>query len=219
VGFEAVKLRLNRGERLDVASLSSPESCWSRVTVQIGCSSMPSHSASPQPRRPPKLAPLVLPTSPRTSRLAAAGPHSAPAHERTPLLRSMPSLGPDDLKRQSHRFSTLLFQHNDTPLPSSDSHSHSHSPHPGHVPDDGYFQQHDFLSPTRPLAGRALSRARSSILGAGIAGNDFKSRGASRGYDGEFLAELEGEGGNGVRSWYGQSPQSLSRRSSIQTLT
>lgn len=160
---------------------------------------MPSHSASPQPRRPPKLAPLVLPTSPRTTLLAAAGPRSAPAHERTPLLRSMPSLGPDDLKRQSHRFSNLLFNHNDNPLPSP-----SHSPHPDHMPDDGYFQPHDFLSPTRP-AGRALSRARSSILGA-AAGNGFTSRTASGGYDGEFLAELEGEGGNGVRSWYGQSP-------------
>ena len=114
----------------------------------------------------------------------------------------MPSLGPDDLKRQSHRFSNLLFQHNDTPLPPS-------SPHPDRIPDDGYFQQHDFLSPTRPLAGRALSRARSSILGA-AAGNGLKSRRASRGYDGEFLAELEGEGGNGVRSWYGQSPNPLS---------
>ena len=116
----------------------------------------------------------------------------------------MPSLGPDDLKRQSHRFSNLLFQHNDTPLPPSSS-----SPHPDHIPDDGYFQQHDLLSPTRPLAGRALSRARSSILGA-AAGNGLKSRRASRGYDGEFLAELEGEGGNGVRSWYGQSPSPLS---------
>lgn len=184
-------------------ALSRPrQSCWSRVPRnRIGCTSMPSHSASPQPRRPPKLAPLVLPTSPRTTRLADTGPRSAPAHERTPLLRSMPSLGPDDLKRQSHRFSNLLFQHNDAPFPSS-----SLSPNPDHVdPDDGYFQPHDLLSPIRP-AGRAFSRARSSILGA-AAGNGFKSRRASRGYDGEFLAELEGEGGNGVRSWYGQSPQ------------
>jgi hypothetical protein len=63
-----------------------------------------------------------------------------------------------DLKRQSHRFSTLLFQHNDTPLPSSDSHSHSHSPHPGHVSEQRC-----------PLMGRC--RARSCLVSAESGGS------------------------------------------------
>ncbi|GAA5980042.1 hypothetical protein JCM10908_001509 [Rhodotorula pacifica] len=174
---------------------------------------MPSHPRSPRPRLLPALAPLLLPTSPSTSRPDAprsAPPAAAPqppTGERTPLLRSMASFGPDDLRRKSQRVSQLLFHHDErssaddsspllppptTPVRASASH------------DDGaYSDNDDWLSPARSRTGarRTRSRARSSILGA--AGGSLKSRRTPRrGYDAEFAAELEGEGGNGVRSWY-----------------
>ncbi|GAA5864466.1 hypothetical protein JCM3774_005137 [Rhodotorula dairenensis] len=177
---------------------------------------MPSHPRSPRPRTLPLLAPLVLPTSPPSRDSDDNAPRSAPVRqpdaatrgERTPLLRSMASFGPDDLRRRSHAFSTLLFQHaDDRTQPASSALPHSPTTPVRATRSTSLDDRDAWLSPIarRPSWSprRALSRARSSILGgAATATEGSTHRTAPRGYDAEFTAELEGEGGNGVRSWY-----------------
>lgn len=160
---------------------------------------MPSHPRSPRRRPPPTLAPLVLPTSPTDAQNAAstgaAGQQNA--GERTPLLRNAASFGPDDLRRRSQRLSNLLFQHDDDLALAADSPTTPIHSHPR--------GDEDWLSPVTPRSvhGRSLSRVRSGYF-AGRPGS-VRSKNLGGGYDAEFRAELENEGGNGVRSWYGES--------------
>lgn len=52
---------------------------------------------------------------------------------------------------------------------------------------------------------RSLSRARSGYFSVQEEEGGERKEGRERGYDGEFRMELEGEGANGVRGWYGKS--------------
>lgn len=183
---------------------------------------MPSHPRSPRPRALPTLAPLVVPTAgpsngPESAPLLSAGPLSPSEH--TPLLRSMRSFGPDELRRKSQRLSSLLFQHDDAsataaaaaaaaardpseaspllPPPTTPIRSNAEA-------ERGRDDRGDWVAPWTPRTapGRSLSRGRSSYFGtAGVA--NAKSVGG--GYDAEFRADLEKGGGSGVRSWYGES--------------
>ncbi|CDR39185.1 RHTO0S04e02586g2_1 [Rhodotorula toruloides] len=146
---------------------------------------MPSHPRSPLPRPPPLLPPLSTTTSPTYSPLAS------PLDERRPLLRTARSFGADDLRRRSHQFSDLLFRHGDGDAQAG----------PGGL--EEAFDGADGVERGADDEGerRGLARARSSFFGS-RRGSLSRLRTGGGGYDGEFKAELEGEAGNGVRSWY-----------------
>ncbi|GJN91695.1 hypothetical protein Rhopal_004718-T1 [Rhodotorula paludigena] len=140
---------------------------------------MPSHASSTGTRTRSTLAPLAIPSSSRLPTSTASHPPSplaSPlADERRPLLRSVRSFGPEQLKRTTGRFSALLFAHGDDPSS------------PLEPPQDAHGAA--VRSPVSPGATSFFGRAGSL-------------RRRPTGYDGEFRKELEGDGGNGVRSWY-----------------
>lgn len=150
---------------------------------------MPSHPRSPLPRPPPLLAPLSTTNSPTSTPLA-----SPLDGERRPLLRTARSFGADDLRRRSHQISDLLFHHGEADAQAG------RGPSIEALLDgaDGDESDED-----DEREGRALSRTRSSFFGSRRGSLSRRRTGGGGGYDGEFRAELEGEGGNGVRSWYG----------------
>lgn len=163
---------------------------YSRTTTRL--KRMPSHPRSPLPRPPPLLPPLSTTTSPTYSPLAS------PLDERRPLLRTARSFGADDLRRRSHQFSDLLFRHGDRDAQAG----------PGGL--EEAFDGADGVERGADDEGerRGLARARSSFFGS-RRGSLSRLRTGGGGYDGEFKAELEGEAGNGVRSWYGALCSSL----------
>lgn len=144
----------------------------------------------------PVLTPLSLP-HPSSSSLSSSTPAGSPLpspltpsrSERRPLLRSVASLTPAKLKRTSaHLGDYLGFNHHE-PTPS------------GAAPlfCSARNDQHDTDTLASP---RSMSRSRNSIFG-GASLRRITTR--PSGYDGAFLKEFEGEGGNGVRTWYGTS--------------
>ncbi|GAA5832914.1 hypothetical protein JCM11251_000528 [Rhodosporidiobolus azoricus] len=156
---------------------------------------VPSHSAS---TTRPLLAALSISASPSTS---ARSPLASPlADERRPLLRSVRSFGPEDLKRRSVRLlSDALFSHSDA----FDEEEQGSAVRGGGLENTGNEDHdRDCLTPISPVStsvrGRPFSKSRASYLGGG----SLKRVGMRRGYDGDFRREFEGEGGNGVRSWY-----------------
>ncbi|BGO96631.1 Chloride channel [Rhodotorula toruloides] len=146
---------------------------------------MPSHPRSPLPRPPPLLPPLSTTTSPTYTPLAS------PLDERRPLLRTARSFGADDLRRRSHQISDLLFRHGE-----GDAQAGLGGLEDAFNGTDGSERRAE-----DEREGRGLSRARSSFFGS-RRGSLSRLRTGGGGYDGEFKAELEGEAGNGVRSWY-----------------
>ncbi|GAA6001698.1 hypothetical protein JCM10207_002272 [Rhodosporidiobolus poonsookiae] len=127
------------------------------------------------------LAPLSIPSSAPVPSSPLASP-ALDNDERRPLLRPATSYtAADNLKRKSHHISSLLFDHHNAPSPTSDQ-------EPLNSP----------ASPTYSSRARTLSRTRSFLR----PGSVRSLRRTQTGYDGDFRTEFEGEGGNGVRSWY-----------------
>lgn len=152
---------------------------------------MPSHSLPDKPR----LTPISVPPSSPSRGGTPLTPHLQPlpsptrshSTERSPLLRRVASIGPDTLRRKSHQISDLLFQH-------SDNTAHEWGVPPLRSP---RFEH--------PHEAREMSRDRTSFFGDEGIRKKLGGGQLGAGYDREFRQELQGEGANGVRGWYGQS--------------
>lgn len=161
--------------------------------------------APPSQPSKPKLTPITVPppssgspSHPSSPQLLT--PHtpltlqsSQPSDERSPLLRRVASIGPDTLRRKSHQISDLLFAHSEPLEQTSTTRTRSVS-----RARSGYFTRHD---DDREEADEGEEGVR-------------RRGGEGKGYDGDFRQELQGEGANGVRGWYGKSSPSFPKLAS-----
>ncbi|GAA5957454.1 hypothetical protein JCM10213_001324 [Rhodosporidiobolus nylandii] len=136
------------------------------------------------------MSPLAIP--PPSLASPARSPLATPQDECTPLLHprhSQSFSAAQSLKRRSAAIGDLLFGHGQA------DGDEGASGGPDALPD------RDALSSPGPLRSGSLfrSRSRGSILSGGASLRRARTR---TGYDGEFRREFEGDGGNGVRSWY-----------------
>ncbi|GAA5899900.1 hypothetical protein JCM6882_006997 [Rhodosporidiobolus microsporus] len=163
---------------------------------------MPSNPSSST--RPP-LTQLAIPASRANtpSHSPLASPLLLDNDERRPLLKSVRSFGPADLKRRSAQISDLLFRHGDDGDDQDEAGADRQERAGGGLEETTGGQEERLppVSPASTARGRTFSRARGSFMASG-GGGSLRRVGARRGYDGEFRREFEGEGGNGVRSWY-----------------
>lgn len=144
---------------------------------------------------PPSPLKLSRPFTQRSQSLSHTRPDLddfAPSDEQTPLLSHVPSQTFDAsarewtqaLKRRSAVLSDLLSARN----------------HSGVVLPPGSADQEE---DQEEFGGAEIDRRPSDLGGGSLRGwGSRRSGGRPKGYDGEFRQELEGEGGNGVRSWY-----------------